>query len=63
MLSAFITCGAASGHVPYQTTHTLEATIDSSFRTASTIRLIRQQDQNIETDLSHNGLNPAHVPF
>ena len=49
--------------MPCQTTGTPEATSARSSRTEANLLAITLQPREIETNLSHNGLNPAHVPY
>ena len=49
--------------MPYRTTGTPEAAASRSSRTEDTLPSDSQHPQQIKTDLSHDGLNPAHVPF
>ena len=49
--------------VPCQTTGKLEATTFRSSRTGNPFPSGNQHSQQIKSDLSHDGLNPAHVPF
>ena len=64
-LDAFSTYHQERGYsaVPAWTTDTLEAPEIRSSRTDITLLSFFQQIQKKETNLSHNGLNPAHVPF
>jgi hypothetical protein len=49
--------------MPCRTTGKLEATTSRSSRTGDPFPSGDQHSQQIESDLSHDGLNPAHVPF
>jgi hypothetical protein len=49
--------------VPYRTTGKLEATAPRSSRTKDTFPSGDLHPQQVESDLSHDGLNPAHVPL
>ena len=49
--------------VPCRTTGKLEATASRSSRTGDPFPSGDQHSQQIKSDLSHDGLNPAHVPF
>ena len=49
--------------VPCQTTGKLEAAAPSSSRTVDTFPSSDQHSQQIKSDLSRDGLNPAHVPL
>ncbi len=51
------------GTVPCRTTGTLEAAAQCSSRTDRTLLSPFPQSRQVESDLSHDGLNPAHVPF
>ncbi len=51
------------GTVPCRTTGTLEAPAQCSSRTDRTLLSPFPQSRQVESDLSHDGLNPAHVPF
>jgi hypothetical protein len=51
------------GTVPCRTTGTLEAPAQCSSRTDRTLLSPFLQSKQVESDLSHDGLNPAHVPF
>jgi hypothetical protein len=63
MLSALIGYGVAAQQMPYQTTGKLEAAAPRSSRTEGSLPSGNQHPQQVESDLSHDGLNPAHVPF
>ena len=49
--------------MPYRTTGRLEATAPRSSRTEGTFPSGGQHPRQVETDLSHDGLNPSHVPL
>jgi len=49
--------------VPCRTTGKLEATASRSSRTGDPFPSSGRRSQQIKSDLSHNGLNPAHVPL
>ena len=49
--------------VPRRTTGRLEAAASRSSRTGDPFPSGGQHPQQIESDLSHDGLNPAHVPL
>jgi hypothetical protein len=63
MLSALILNGLAARQLPYQTTGTPEATLPCSSRTEDSFPSDSHRFYQIEADLSHDGLNPAHVPL
>ena len=63
MLSAVIPYGVAARRLPYRTTGRLEAAAPRSSRTEGTFPSGGQHPRQVESDLSHDGLNPAHVPF
>ena len=48
---------------PTRTTGTLEATASCSSRTNNTLLSANQHTRHRKSNLSHDGLNPAHVPF
>ncbi len=49
--------------MPHRTTGTPEAAARRSSRTEQTLPSVTQRTQKRESNLSHDGLNPAHVPF
>jgi len=49
--------------VPCRTTGKLEATASRSSRTGNPFPSGDHRSQQIKSDLSHDGLNPAHVPL
>ncbi len=49
--------------LPWRTTGTLEAATPRSSRTKGTFPSGGQHPPRVESDLSHDGLNPAHVPL
>ena len=49
--------------MPVRTTGTPEAALPCSSRTKDNFPADDHRFHQIETDLSHDGLNPAHVPF
>ena len=49
--------------LPARTTGTLEAAAPRSSRTEGTFPSGGQHPRQVETDLSHDGLNPSHVPL
>jgi len=49
--------------VPCRTTGKLEAAASRSSRTGDPFPSGDRHSQQIKSDLSHDGLNPAHVPF
>lgn len=49
--------------VPYRTTGTLEAAIPRSSRTRGALPSGNQHFQQVESDLSRDGLNPSRIPF
>gem|GEM_PF-1320499 len=49
--------------VPCRTTGRLEAAAPCSSRTRGALPSGSRHPQQVESDLSHDGLNPAHVPF
>jgi len=49
--------------LPCRTAPELEASPRCSSRTDRSLLSNSQQHQKIESDLPHDGLNPAHVPF
>ena len=63
MLSALIFKGLAARLLPSRTTGTPEASFPCSSRTKGNFPSDIHRLHQIETDLSHDGLNPAHVPF
>ncbi|GAY26691.1 hypothetical protein ATG_18950 [Desulfurococcaceae archaeon AG1] len=63
MLSAVIPYGVAARHMPCRTTGRLEAAATRSFRTWVTFPSGGPHPPWVESDLSHDGLNPAHVPL
>ena len=63
MLSALIHNGLAARLLPYRTTGTPEAALPCSSRTGGNFPSDNLRFHQVETDLSHDGLNPAHVPL
>jgi hypothetical protein len=49
--------------MPCRTTGTPEAALPRSSRTRDNFLSDTYRFHQVETDLSHDGLNPAHVPF
>ena len=63
MLSAVTPYGVATRHTPCRTAATPEAAATRSSRTEVTFPSGGLHPPWVESDLSHDGLNPAHVPL